>query len=61
MNISIRTFHKTNLKEINALYDILLNSLNNENIIIKTIYIRDFYEDFVRYMYHNSIRQTRSI
>ena len=61
MHISIGTFHKTNLKEINALYDVLLNSLNNENIVIKNANIVDFYQDFVRYMYHNSIRQTRHI
>jgi hypothetical protein len=61
MHISIGTFHKTNLKEINALYVILMNSLNNENITIKTTYLKDFYQDFVRYMYHNSIRQTRYI
>jgi hypothetical protein len=61
MHVSIGTFHKTNLKEINALYEVLLNSLNNENIKIKTAHISDFYQDFVRYMYHNSIRQTRHI
>jgi hypothetical protein len=59
MHISIGTFHKTNLKEINALYEVLLNSLINENVTIKKTHIRDFYQDFVRYMYHNSIRPTR--
>jgi len=61
MHISIGTFHKTNLKEINALYEVLLNSLTNENITIKTNHRKDFYQDFVRYMYHNSIRQTRNV
>ena len=61
MHVSIGTFHKTKLKEINALYEVLLNSLTNENITIKTNYRKDFYQDFVRYMYHNSIRQTRNI
>jgi hypothetical protein len=61
MHISIGTFHKTNLKEINALYEVLLNSLTNENVSIKKTHLKDFYQDFVRYMYHNSIRQTRSI
>jgi len=49
------------LKEINALYEVLLNSLTNENVVIKKKHLRDFYQDFVRYMYHNSIRQTRNI
>lgn len=59
MPISIGTFHKTNLKEINGLYEVLLNSINSENITIKTTHLIDFYQDFVRYIYHNSIRQTR--
>ena len=61
MHVSIGTFHKTNLKEINTLYEVLLNSLNTENVTIKRAHFIDFYQDFVRYMYHNSIRQTRNI
>jgi hypothetical protein len=61
MHISIGTFHKTNLKEINTLYEVLMNSLTNENITIKINHRKDFYHDFVRYMYHNSIRQTRNL
>jgi hypothetical protein len=57
MPVSIKSFHKTNLKEINALYTVLLNSINNENIIIKPVHHIDFYQDFVRYMFHNSIQK----
>ena len=53
--IPIREFHKTNIKEINSLYSVLLRSLNNEDIMINAAKQKEFYQDFVRYMYHNSI------
>ena len=59
--IPIREFHKTNIKEINSLYGVLLCSLNNDDIMLNDVKQKEFYQDFVRYMYHNSIARNRRI